>query len=134
MDTFARPSAPRFLPASLTRLESDPNGPLAACDWSDGTLRLCADGSGEMSGIPLAIWDFADSGYRVLPRWLAARRGLALDQALIHEIRDIIGRINELIHRFDEADLVLTEAVNHSLTRARLGLESAPAGVEDGPA
>lgn len=47
------------------------------------------------------------------------------------EFRDINGRINELIHHFDEADLVLQEALKHSLTRDELGLAPAPGEDED---
>ena len=46
-----------------------------------------------------------------------------MDDAFIREFRDITGRINELIHLFDEADLVLQDALNHTLTRRELGLE-----------
>jgi hypothetical protein len=122
VQTFSRAPEPEFLPPHLARLETLPAGPLQASAWTTGEIRLCADGSGRLSGIPLAVWDFSVSGYRVLPRWLKAREGLPLDKAIIEEIRDIHGRINELIHRFDEADLVLAEAVTHSLTRSQLGL------------
>lgn len=122
VETFSRAPGPDFLPSHLARLETLPAGPLQASAWSDGEIRLCSDGSGRMSGIPLAVWEFSVSGYRVLPRWLKAREGLPLDKAMLDEIRDIHGRINELIHRFDEADLVLAEAVTHSLTRSQLGL------------
>lgn len=81
------------------------------------------DGSGRVSGIPKAVWDFAVSGYRVLPRWLAARAGIIVDNAFVLEFRDITGRINQLIHLFDEADLVLQDALNHTLTRRELGLD-----------
>lgn len=86
----------------------------------DVTVQLC--------GMPQAVWDFAVSGYRVLPRWLAARAGQPVDLAFINEFRDITGRINELIHRFEVADLVLEQALTHSLTSDELGLApSAPA-------
>ena len=65
------------------------------------------------------------SGYPVLPRWLAARKGIEVTHDFLAEFRDITGRINELIYRFDEADVVLQEALNYSLTRDRLGLEPA---------
>lgn len=73
--------------------------------------------------MPASVWDFSVSGYRVLQKWLAGREGISVDNAFITEFRDITGRINELIHLFDEADLVLRDALNHTLTRRELGLE-----------
>lgn len=125
VETFARPPDPAFAPPTLARLETTPNRPLKASDWDDGELRLCADGSGRVTGIPKAVWEFSVSGYRVLPRWLTAREGVEIDDGFRKELQDIAGRINELIHRFDEADLVLEGALKHSLTRIELGLEPA---------
>jgi hypothetical protein len=136
VETFARPPDPLYLTPDLASFQTSPNGPLARIapgDWDGGALILCEDGSGQVTGIPGAVWSFAVSGYRLLPRWLAARAGLPVDHALMKEFRDIAGRINELIHRFDEADLVLQEALNHSLTREGLGLEPAAGGNDDGP-
>jgi predicted helicase len=122
VETFARSPDPSLLPKALARLDTTPTGPLAASDMEDGELRLCADGSGLVTGIPKRVWDFAVSGYRVLPRWLAAREGVEIDDAFRKEFVDIVGRITELIHRFDEADLVLDATLNHTLTRDDLGL------------
>jgi hypothetical protein len=41
--------------------------------------------------------------------------------ALIREFRDVAARIGELIHHFDEADLVLEATLANSLTREELG-------------
>lgn len=125
VETFARAPDPQYLTNAMARVETTPRGALAAIkpgDWDGGELTLCADGSGRISGIPRHVWEFAVSGYRVLPRWLAGREGITVDDAFIRELRDIIGRINELIHRFDEADLVLQDALNHTLTKDELGL------------
>jgi hypothetical protein len=130
VETFARPPRPEFLTDKITRVETAPHGPLAEIgpgSWDEGELILCENGSGRISGIPAAVWQFSVSGYPVLPRWLAARKGIEVTHDFLNEFRDITGRINELIHLFDEADIVLQKAVNHSLTRERLGLESAPA-------
>lgn len=127
-ETFARPPVPEFLTPAIARIETAPHGPLSDLgpeSWSEGDLILCANGSGKISGIPRAVWEFAVSGYPVLPRWLAARKGLEVTHDFLAEFRDLTGRINELIYRFDEADIVLQEALNHSLTRDQLGLEAA---------
>jgi predicted helicase len=134
VETFARPPASEFLTAQLARVETPPHGRLAEIgpgSWKEGEIILCENGSGRISGIPAAVWQFSVSGYPVLPRWLAARKGIEVTHDFLNEFRDITGRINELLHRFDEADIVLQEALNHSLTRERLGLESAPAEDEN---
>ena len=89
--------------------------------YHDGEIALCDDGTGRITGIPQAVWDFAVSGYRVLPRWIDGRKGLPADLALIRELRDVAARIAELIHRFDEADLVLNDTLADTLTREELG-------------
>lgn len=134
VEAFARPPDPKFLTAQIARVETPPHGPLADIgpgSWDEGELILCENGSGRISGIPAAVWQFSVSGYPVLPRWLAARKGIEVTHDFLNEFRDITGRINELIHLFAEADIVLQKAVNHSLTRERLGLESAPAEDEN---
>jgi hypothetical protein len=126
VETFARPPEPQFLTSAIARIETTPHGPLAEIgpeDWHEGDLLLCENGSGKVSGIPRAVWEFSVSGYPVLPRWLGARKGTDVTHDFLAEFRDITGRINELLHRFDEADVVLQDALNHSLTRDQLGLE-----------
>lgn len=124
VETFAR--APNAMFANVARIENTARGPLAAIGpsaWDEGTLVLCADGTGKVSGIPADVWAFSVSGYRVLQKWLAGREGISVDKAFLTEFRDITGRINELIHLFADADLVLTDALTHTLTRQELGLE-----------
>lgn len=126
VETFTRSPDAKFLTSAIARIETTPRGPLASIrpsDWDEGELTLCEDGSGKVSGIPKIVWEFAVSGYRVLPRWLSGRAGIAVDNAFVLEFRDITGRINELIHLFDEADLVLQDALNHSLTSREIGLD-----------
>lgn len=134
VETFARSPAPEFLTSEIARIETAPHGRLADIgpeSWSEGDLILCANGSGKVSGIPRAVWEFAVSGYPLLPRWLAARKGVEVTHDFLTEFRDITGRINELIYRFDEADVVLQEALNHSLTRDQLGLEPTRGGTSN---
>lgn len=124
VETFARKPRDAFLTPALARQESDASGVVAdSIDLKDGSIILCADGSGRLSGIPEAIWQFAVSGYRLLPRWLAARAGQPVDRAFIKQVRDIAGRIAELIDLFDRADIVLEEALKETKTRTELGLE-----------
>lgn len=126
VESFGRPPDPEYRLTSILRFERTPRGPLGTIgpsDWDEGALILCDDGTGKVSGIPAKVWNFSVSGYRVLQKWLAGRAGISVDKAFLDEFRDITGRINELIHLFDEADLVLQDALNHTLTRRELGLE-----------
>ena len=132
VETFARKPGPVFLPSSLARLDTPPSaGSLGAVTWAEGAFALRPDGSGEVTGVSEAVWRFQVSGYRLLPRWLAAREGQPVDKALITAMRDVAGRIAETIHWFDKADLVLNLALAHTVTRHELGLAPAPATVGD---
>lgn len=123
IEAFAR--APAAQPQGFCRLASQPTGDVAPADYRDNEFALCADGSGRITGIPNEVWTFAVSGYRVLPRWIEGRIGLPADLALVRELRDIAARIAELIHRFDEADLVLEATLANNLTREELGFAPA---------
>ena len=96
---------------------------ISPADWDAGDLILCDDGTGKVSGISASVWSFAVSGYRVLQKWLAGREGISVDDAFLREFKDITGRINELIHQFDEADLVLQVGLDQRLNCRELGLE-----------
>lgn len=120
IETFA--DAPGADYARLARADTAPEGPLGSVDWDAGELTLCDDGSGRIVDVPEAVWRFEVSGYRVLPRWLAARKGLGISQRFIPELRDIVARIAALIDLFDEADTVLDATLADTLTRAALGM------------
>ena len=123
VETFSRVPGAAFLTPKLARVETTPSaGTLAAVEWQDGKIMLRADGSGCVSGIAEIIWRFHVSGYRLLPRWLDARQGQPVDAALIQSLRDLAGRIAELIDLFDRADTVLVRALTDTLSRESLGL------------
>jgi hypothetical protein len=128
LESFSRDPDARFRPASFCRLASEPDGPVASVSYRDEEIALCENGSGRITGIPQTVWDFAVSGYRVLPRWIDGRKGLPADLAFVRELRDVAARIAELIHWFDEADIVLNETLADTLTREELGF---PAPAED---
>jgi hypothetical protein len=75
-----------------------------------------------VSGVPLAVWDFSVSGYRLVPRWLEARVGLPAELGLIRALRDVCARIAELINLFAQADAVLEATLNATLTREVLDI------------
>jgi hypothetical protein len=80
--------------------------------------------TGRVSGVPKEIWDFSVSGYRLLSRWLDARKGLAVDHALITQMRDVVGRIAKLIDLFARADTLLAQILPSALTSGGLGLRA----------
>jgi hypothetical protein len=122
VEIFARPPQRALQQPGFARIATPPHGVIKAGDCVDGEIVLCADGSGRVTGIPAAVWGFAVSGYRVLPRWLDGRAGLPADLALVQEFRDICGRIAELIDLFAAADIVLEATLRETLTREALGL------------
>jgi hypothetical protein len=101
-------------------------------EYADSEITLCGDGTGRIMGISQAVWDFSVSGYRLLPRWLEARVGLPAELALVRELRDICGRIAELIELFAEADIVLVATLQETLTREALGLGPQEQDADDG--
>ncbi len=121
VETFARPPSQKYLPADRARVETEPLGAVASVELRDGAITLCSDGTGRITGIPQSVWSFAVSGYRVLPRWLEARVGIQADLSFARELRDICGRIAELIDLCDEADNVLESTLGATLTREALG-------------
>jgi Type ISP C-terminal specificity domain/N-6 DNA Methylase len=125
VETFSRAPAARYLSDAICRIADQPRGNIAAVNYIDGGFILCDDGTGRVTGIPQAVWDFAVSGYALLPRWLNGRVGLPADFALVREMRDICGRIGELIDLFGEADRVLAATLEETLSRAALGIAQA---------
>ena len=91
-----------------------------------GTVALLPDRSLCIAGVSRRVWEFSVSGYPVLYRWLRARNGEGLTgsggSALLRAVLDVVWRIEELLHLFDQADAVLVHALAGSLTRAELGL------------
>ena len=130
VETFARPPGPAFT-KGVARVLTTPKGKLAgALEPDEGVLVLCADGSGKVGPIPAAAWRFSVSGYRVLPRWLGAREAVAVDEAFTKALRDLVGRIGELVDLFARADDILEATLAEPLSRSALGLET----VEDAEA
>jgi hypothetical protein len=132
VETFARPPRAEFLNRTVARFESEATEPLHVTDWSEGEIFLCANRTGRVSGVSAAVWEFSVSGYRLLYRWLDARQGLPVDHALVTALRDLVGRIAELIDLFARADQLLVRALGATLSREALGLsETEPAPADE---
>lgn len=120
IETFARPPGPIFLTRAVARVETEATEALHASDMTDGEIFLCANRTGRISGISHELWNFSVSGYRLLPRWLAARQGLVVDDVIM-AMRDLVGRIAELIELFGRADRILEDVLETTLSRDALG-------------
>jgi hypothetical protein len=140
LEAFQREPADDFAPRDFCRIVAQPDDGALIADigYAENTLSLWKDGDVSVpafTGLPQAVWDFAVSGYRVLPRWIEGRRGLPVSLALMRELRDVAARIHELLHWFAEADLVLEATLADTLTREELGfapdVEPVEAGEDD---
>jgi hypothetical protein len=131
-ETFASTPTGAYLEAGFVNIATQPRGALAPVELTDGSITLCGDGTGRISGLPQSVWNFSVSGYRVLPRWLEARVGLPANLALVQEMREICGRIAELIDLFAQADIVLEATLQETLTREALGLDLVEQDANDG--
>ncbi len=132
VETFARQPSEVYRQPAFVRVTTQPHGALTAVDYIDQAITLCDDDTGRITGLPRPVWEFSVSGYRVLPRWLEARIGFHVDLAMVRELRDICGRIAELIDLFAEADIVLAMTLQESLTREALGLDIVGHHANDG--
>jgi hypothetical protein len=121
LESFAREPAAAFRFKEFCRLRSEAGGPVGLTQGDGGEWFFCADGTGKFDGLPARVWEFAVSGYRVLKRWVDAREGLD-GPTYWPQFRDVAARIHELLHWFDQADLVLAEVLEDTLSREELGL------------
>lgn len=129
LETFASDPAEDF---RWARLDGEPASRLAmpargqafrasqGSGETAGQITLVEDRSFVISGVSEAAWNFSVSGYPVLHRWLRARADRRVDAALQREILDIAARIEELLHRFREADPLLDEAIRQALSSDQL--------------
>ena len=138
LEAFQRDPAPAFRPKAFCKLatDTDTGAVIADIAYNDSELSLWkTDGKTvtAFTGLPAAVWSFAVSGYRVLPRWIDGRKGLPFSDELKTELRDVAARIHELIHWFAEGDLVLAATLADTIPRTGLGFPPAgPDEVEDG--
>jgi hypothetical protein len=91
-----------------------------------GTVRL--NETLRLERVPVRVWEFAVSGYRVVYRWLDARNGLSLDEVideqtgatLQRQVLDLIARVAAFIDACDAAEPVLEAALASPLTMSHL--------------
>ena len=125
IQTFDPAHAPaRIADPAFVRLATAPaaGAKLASLDPDGDRITLCDDGSGQVEGLPQAVWACEVSGYMVLRRWLDGRVGDVVDLALYDAFRDACARIIEHIDLVDQADTLLGNALGAPLNRDVLGL------------
>jgi len=117
------------------RLEGDAGGaalsipaPSRAFNGEDGRgcVTLVEGSDFRIDNVSDRAWNFAVSGYSVLYKWLKAREGEETSGAsgvtLLRGVLDLVARVEELIHCFDEADALLPQHDGDTLTREQVGL------------
>ena len=121
VQTFARPPVGLTDPAFVRLATAPTPGAVLKARDADGLrLTLCADGSGQVDGLPVALWEFEVSGYPVLRRWLDGRENQPVDLALFDAFRDVCARLAELADLYGRADTILNDALDAPLTRSAL--------------
>jgi hypothetical protein len=133
IETFGREPHEAYRRPSFARVTTQPSGAVIPVDYTDGSITLCADGTGSITGISEVVWTFSVSGYRLVPRWIESRVGFQADLSLVRELRDICSRIAELVDRFAEADIVLKATLRETLPRDALGLDAGGQEEDGGP-
>ena len=121
VESLARAPAPGFMPPGFV---TGPKGKIIAPAYEDGGFTLCENGAGRISGVAPEVWHYSVSGYELLPRWINGRVGLTVDMSLAGELRDICGRIAELIDLTARASNILSQSVTHVLGRSAIGLKA----------
>jgi Type ISP C-terminal specificity domain/N-6 DNA Methylase len=125
VETFARPPNAEFLSVNLCCFSTPPKGKIISPTYAYGNFELCENGAGKATGIPAEVWHYSVNGYELLPRWIKGREGLEVDLALATELRDICGRIAEMIDLSTKADKILAKTFKKVLDRAAFGLSPA---------
>ena len=117
LQTFAALPDPAYNTAMITTAPSASTELANNVAYDAGAIILGSDGTARVDGVPKAVWDFAVSGYALLPRWLAHRRRKKVDAAMLDAVRDIVARIGQLIALMTDADTILASALIDPLTR-----------------
>jgi Type ISP C-terminal specificity domain/N-6 DNA Methylase len=121
VETFARPPHTEFQPSPFS---TEPKGKIRVPFYSDGSFEFCENGAGRITGIAPEIWHYAVSGYELLPKWIRGREGLDVDVTIAMELRDICGRIAEMIDLSAKADKILAKTLKNVMGRAAISLAS----------
>lgn len=121
VQTFARLPVGLAAPAFVRLATAPTPGAVLRAGAPDGPrLTLCADGSGQVDGLPVELWQFEVSGYPVLQRWLDGRENQPVDLGLFDAFRDVCARLAELTGLCQRADTILNDALDAPLTRSAL--------------
>ena len=91
-------------------------------DGTTGYVALVSDRSLRIANVSARAWSFSVSGPGVIYKWLRARNGERITAALQRSILDIVWRVEELLHLFEESDVILARSLEGPLKRRQLGL------------
>ena len=91
-------------------------------DGTTGYVALVSDRSLRIANVSARAWSFSVSGHGVIYKWLRARNGERITAALQRSILDIVWRVEELLHLFEESDVILARSLEGPLKRRQLGL------------
>lgn len=122
LQTFAAPPGPAHDLATVATAPGAETKLAGGVAHDAGAITLGSDGTTRVEGVPTAVWDFAVSGYALLPRWLAYRKGQRVDAAMLDAVRDLVARIGHLVTLVTDADAVLIDALSNPLNRADFAL------------
>ena len=122
LQTFAAPPDPAYDTATVATAPGAETKIAAGIARDAGAIVLGSDGTARVEGVPAAVWDFAVSGYALLPRWLAHRKGQKVDAAMLDAVRDLVARIGHLVVLITDADTLLANALTDSLSRTDFAL------------
>jgi SAM-dependent methyltransferase len=130
IETFAKEPGQEF---QVARLEGSPkdftlDGLPPAKAWrgsggGKGSIVLKSDGSLRVESVSEAAWLFSISGFQVIYKWLAYRKGQKLDKTMQRELLDLVTRVTELLGLLLRADTVLNKTVADPVPSADLGLK-----------
>lgn len=122
LQTFAAPADAAHNTATVATAPGAATKLASGIAHDAGAITLGSDGTARVEGVHVAVWDFNVSGYALLPRWLAHRKGQRVDAALLDAVRDLVARIGQLIALMTDADAVLVDALIDTLGRHDLAL------------
>lgn len=135
LQTFELSPEDRFWTARLEGSSQDrtlavPRIGSAFLDQGNGFGIIRLNPTLRLERVPVRVWEFAVSGYRIVHRWLEARNGVSLDEVMDEDtgetlqrhLLDLVARAAAYIDASDAAEPILEAALAAPLTKSDLKL------------